>query len=290
MNADNSNQHPILDQLNATTINDRTVTLQCSGAQLPDVVHFAHQFGEITEIRNTISNITHTITITYALRDSARELNNSIQIHLRMAKQHRREVICMKHRRDEETDEQSRRIKINSGSVSVDGVYRAFRRYGPIEHIIRANDTETTICFATKAAKGSALKAEEKSHWEAQPTTRSGHNEYHGTWGPCTSCNMEINMGESQKESHDKICKANQRRQNVPKTQTINEIPRLQPQTPTTLSTGRVPTLSLTERLQKARDYIDQDDDTESIISEFCAVPREYRQQGGNMGPFSSHI
>ena len=289
MNADDSNQPTVLDKLNATTINDRTVTIQCSGAQLPDVIHFAHPFGEIIGIQNIITNTTHTITVTYVLRESARELNNSIQIHLRMAKQRRREIICMKHRRDKETDEQGRRIKINSGNVSVDGVYRAFRRYGPIEHIVRANDTETTICFATKVAKGSALKAEEKSHWEAQPTTRSGHNEYHGTWGPCTSCNLEINMGETQKESHDKICRANRRRQDVPNTQTINE-PRLQQPTPPTLSNTHVPTVSLTERLQRARDSVDQDNDTESIISEFCAVPNEYRQQGGNMGPFSSHI
>ena len=161
---------------------------------------------EITQIRNNkTTDVAHTVVVTYALRESARDLNNAIQIHLRKIKQQRRETVAMKNRKEKETEEQSRRIKIDSGNVSVGGIYRAFRRYGQIEYILRPNDTETTICFLTKTGKASALKTEEKSHWKAKPTTRSGHKEYHGTWGPCTSCKLEINTGETQKESHDKI-------------------------------------------------------------------------------------
>ena len=176
-------------------------------------------------------------------------------------------------RRDFETNEQSRRIKVNGLHSSRDYAYEHFKNYGHIEYCVRnKKNSYITICFFKATSKQAAQNSEVGNLWDVDSTIRNKNNERYGRWGPYYRCQKRVNLREELLESHKAICNAEA---------TLN------PNTHLNIFAN----LHQPHTEQDLEDISDSESCfAESTISEFCAVPQEYRSKEGNMGPFSRHF
>ena len=181
-------------------------------------------------------------------------------------------------RRDLETDEQGRRIKVDGLYVSRQYAYDHFKSYGPIEYCVRSRKSSyIIICYFEGSSKIKALDNELNSIWNADSTVRNKKNERNGKWGPCPLCHRTVNVNRELLNSHTAIYYAET---NTPQPEMeINIFNPVQQQT-----ASEEEDLDLEEISDSESCFAD------SIASEFCAIPHEYRNTTGNMGLFSSHF
>ena len=84
-------------------------------------------------------------------------------------------------RRDFETDEQSKRIKVNGLHSSQEYAFEHFKNYGHIEYCVRSKkNSYITICYFKPTSKIAAQNSEVGSLWEVDSTTRNKNNERYG--------------------------------------------------------------------------------------------------------------